>query len=1651
MALSDKEIREFWDKRGADSSVKPLNQKELKQLGPPFRALAGFYTSLNELSERVRSRKPNADGDKSGDDKFTLIKHAQACIEEIIIAGETKSTGNSKGLSVSQFLALEDFKNFCVLYWGQEWGELIPRILAYRLEGIYQISVGRRSYRSSKNAALYSAIIQEYLTSFNYVRFYQLGPDELLTLWMDKPDLFFNYVGFSPDFLSQFIALELDNGNTRLTGFVHTAVYDNSGLLSHHIIKALCASHQENSWRMLADLLKAARLQEGLRQAITESCDEGYLPAFRYLFKSIYDNNLLSFTSVKRAFDTWTGMGLESIRDRAFKKNVDIAYQYLDDHQKARAALDGDNPMEAFLGLWAIGCTEVEDARTLVLQRCFDPSVPMAMKVAFLLFCNISNRPFTWEESISLLELYVDQNILRACVLDNTPLRTTIYGNHYVYEKERKAIGNVDNYRKLFERYMAIIPTLPEKEVKITHPIFSWIALSLSTQRVWEILIMIAHNSMDQGLIDRVVSSAQKMPIDARGTLVKFILEYLSKKPCHERHGSIRWYHSPRDKDTDKRIRDAWPVSAIQRSVLFTMLQDKSPLIRGDTLSIISGMDLTVDELIQIENLFSLKTASIRKSALQIIQASGKVKESAKRLRDSGNAAKILAANELDPPEREATAGVLQDKEHGFGLYDPNVFWEPVLPLVDRQWHPAVLLKKHIDRINESFSELDKLIAKYKDTEFTRIYVDKRSVATIDSAYGTLDTCYPITYCPSADGSGDTVEVLPEVWNEFCEKQKFTVQELLTMIAVTHLCHFSVLPKAIALFYQTHEIATPFMTLHYGPLITRIMQSQLYQRKEEIEEGLGNIIKAIAVFTPPEVLACKGSMQLRGLASYVDPEKFDDDKIYTIFTTRSIRCWFSAAERIPRTRELFACRYHAMKSAGDSLHKDVVISIDDFVDAYQRGQIGEQEIFRCALDVAKGYWGHPIFKAKPLLPPIKKVLETALELELKRGDMPTDLSRSLYELSRIEGTQWFIRFLHGLGKYKLVRGGTWYDSEKASLFSTLIQHSVPGDDENVETLKTWLKLYPVDEQRLIEAAMYAPAWLDIVGEYLKVKDLAMAGWYFQAHVNESLDDKKCGVIARWSPVSPQEFKDGAFDPLWFKQAYKAVGKTMFDRLYDAAKYVSAGANHRRSQIFADAALKRLKARDIEKQITEKRNKDYVMALGILPGKDKDFLHRYEVIQQFRKESSQFGAQRQASERRAADIALGNLARTVGCDDVNRFVWKMESAQFAKLKHLLEPKTLGDVTVQLTVSEEGNPEITTQKNGKQLKSIPAVIKKDKYVLELVESQKKLREQRSRAFKTLETAMIRQDVFSRSELESLNENPILAPMINNLLWKHGKTIDFWESLPSGELTIAHPVDLLASRKWSSWQKTFIERQLVQPFKQVFRELYTLNEDEKLLGNHSDRYAGHQVLPRKGIALLKSRGWIADYDSGLGKVDYRQNIIIQLTATADWFSPSDIEPPTLESIYFRERGSNTNMKLENVPPILFSEIMRDLDLMVSVAHAGGVDPEASHSTVEMRAALVTTLVPYLKLKNVEIKKSHALIKGHFGDYSVHLGSGICHLSGKGMLHILPVHSQSRGRVFLPFADDDPKTAEVITKILVLAEDVQIKDPTLLNQLRS
>jgi len=333
------------------------------------------------------------------------------------------------------------------------------------------------------------------------------------------------------------------------------------------------------------------------------------------------------------------------------------------------------------------------------------------------------------------------------------------------------------------------------------------------------------------------------------------------------------------------------------------------------------------------------------------------------------------------------------------------------------------------------------------------------------------------------------------------------------------------------------------------------------------------------------------------------------------------------------------------------------------------------------------------------------------------------------------------------------------------------------------------------------------------------------------------------------------------------------------------------------------------------------------------------------------------------------------------------------------------------------------------------------------------------------KSLEGAMVRGDTFTGAELKTLFEHPVLAPMLARLVLtgetasgypeKRGQILRGFDGKvePVGtkdKLRIAHPHDLFEGKKWHKWQHDCFAHEIVQPFKQVFRELYLLTDAEKSSEGFTRRYSGHQVQPKQALALLGGRGWVVRPEEGVSKTYHDAGITAHLGFMEGFYTPAEIEGLTVENVAFSRRGKDEPVKLKDVPPRLFSEAMRDLDLVVSVAHRGGVDPEASASSIEMRSAIIRETCELLKINNVTLKGNFALIKGKLGDYSVHLGSAITHRMPGGMLFIVPVHAAHRGRIFLPFADEDMKAAEVLSKILLLARDHEIKDPNILDQMR-
>ena len=337
-------------------------------------------------------------------------------------------------------------------------------------------------------------------------------------------------------------------------------------------------------------------------------------------------------------------------------------------------------------------------------------------------------------------------------------------------------------------------------------------------------------------------------------------------------------------------------------------------------------------------------------------------------------------------------------------------------------------------------------------------------------------------------------------------------------------------------------------------------------------------------------------------------------------------------------------------------------------------------------------------------------------------------------------------------------------------------------------------------------------------------------------------------------------------------------------------------------------------------------------------------------------------------------ALKNMATTAGYADDLRLTLAMETELVTSNQQYFDGTEIGDYVVKITVDPDGKAELVLAKKGKTVKSVPAALKKDETFNEVKEFAAKLKNQYSRCVAMFERAMEEEDPYSYGELRDLCVNPVTAGILNRLVFigkgaaeqydtaaEQEKAADgqillgTLEELRSGgaepaadaQLLVAHPITLYRAGRLPDYQRMFFEKQKEsgtrQPFKQVFREFYVKLEEEKD-AKDSRMFAGYQIQPKKTVAALRGRRWVADYDEGLQKVFFKQNISATIYALADWFSPADTECPTLEYVSFYDRKTYRQKNLSEIPDILYSEVMRDVDLAVSVAHVGGVDPSNS-----------------------------------------------------------------------------------------------------------
>ena len=96
-----------------------------------------------------------------------------------------------------------------------------------------------------------------------------------------------------------------------------------------------------------------------------------------------------------------------------------------------------------------------------------------------------------------------------------------------------------------------------------------------------------------------------------------------------------------------------------------------------------------------------------------------------------------------------------------------------------------------------------------------------------------------------------------------------------------------------------------------------------------------------------------------------------------------------------------------------------------------------------------------------------------------------------------------------------------------------------------------------------------------------------------------------------------------------------------------------------------------------------------------------------------------------------------------------------------------------------------------------------------------------------------------------------------------------------------------------------------------------------------------------------------------------------------------------------------------------------------------------------------MLKSIVAILGLENVSFLKDNVKVAGRFGTYVINIRTGLVFKEGKGNLLLDTVYSVDKP-LLLDFVDEDPMTADIISKTIVLANDGNLRDPAILHEIK-
>lgn len=476
--------------------------------------------------------------------------------------------------------------------------------------------------------------------------------------------------------------------------------------------------------------------------------------------------------------------------------------------------------------------------------------------------------------------------------------------------------------------------------------------------------------------------------------------------------------------------------------------------------------------------------------------------------------------------------------------------------------------------------------------------------------------------------------------------------------------------------------------------------------------------------------------------------------------------------------------------------------------------------------------------------------------------------------------------------------------------------------------------------------------------------------------------------------------------------------------------------------------------------------------------------------------------KQSSTRKAIDKYLLDAAKNLGVslaeiEDMaaDDFGLNSGSMSFNLEGYSAELKIIGVGKTTLNwFKPDGSPQksvptLVKEKQASKLKKIKSTIKQIEINLT---AQRDRIDRMLKLERKLSWPQFDQFYFSHGLISSIAKKQIWTITSNekqaNCIWLN----DTWQNCKGEEVKFEtekaivelwHPVKS-SLEEIRSWREFLEKNQLSQPIKQAFREVYILTDAEINTRVYSNRMAAHVLKQHQFNSLANIRGWkytlLGAYDNGmfnqaatieLPEYNLKAEFWVNEINADDAFNDTGIwNYIATDQVRYTALNNQDPIELTNIPAVIFSEVMRDVDLFVGVASVGN-DPTWQDSggipayrdywqsysfgdlseVAKTRKEILQKLLPKLKIASIaSIQDKFLVVKGKLRTYKIHIGStNILMEPNDQYLCIVPDRSKpNTENLFIPF-EGDSGLSVIISKALLLSEDDKITDSTITSQI--